>query len=264
MQTIQGSFRHGLRIQLRVIHALILRELLTRYGRHNLGFLWVFIEPMIFTLAVVTLWTITGMHHGSSIPIVAFGITGYSGILLWRNMPGRATGAIEPNFSLLTHRPVQVVDVFFARVSLEAIGATVSFVVLSIGAVSLNLMSTPEDLFTVLLAWALFAWFGFSIALLVGAWAESSHLVEKLWHPLAYIMIPISGAVYLVDALPPVAQELVLYLPMVHCMEMLRDGFFGSFFKAHYDVTYIVLCNTFISLFALAKIRELTRCGVYR
>ena len=40
-----SSFRNGLRTQLRVTHALILRELLTRYGRHNGGFLWIFLEP---------------------------------------------------------------------------------------------------------------------------------------------------------------------------------------------------------------------------
>ncbi len=261
---MQNSFRQGLRIQLRVTNALILREVLTRYGRHNLGFLWVFIEPMIFTLAVVALWSITGAHHGSSISIVAFGITGYSGILLWRNMPGRAAGAIEPNFSLLTHRPVQVFDVFFARVALEAIGATASFLVLSVCAMLLDIMPPPEDLLTVLSAWFLFTWFGLSIAFFVGALAETSHLVEKIWHPLAYILIPISGAVYLVDALPKIAQDLVLYLPMVHCMEMLRDGFFGTSFKAVYDVSYILLCNTFISLLALAKIRYITRRGVYR
>lgn len=29
-------------IQLRVVGALLMREILTRYGRHNIGFLWVF------------------------------------------------------------------------------------------------------------------------------------------------------------------------------------------------------------------------------
>jgi ABC-type polysaccharide/polyol phosphate export permease len=33
-----------------VLGALLIRELLTRYGRHNIGFLWLFVEPMIFTL----------------------------------------------------------------------------------------------------------------------------------------------------------------------------------------------------------------------
>ncbi|MFN5779339.1 MAG: capsule polysaccharide export ABC transporter permease, partial [Novosphingobium sp.] len=36
-------------VQRRVIGALLLREMLTRYGRNNIGFLWLFVEPMLFT-----------------------------------------------------------------------------------------------------------------------------------------------------------------------------------------------------------------------
>ena len=49
------SLRDSLRVQGRVLVALLLREMLTRYGRHNIGFLWVFVEPMIFTLGACSL-----------------------------------------------------------------------------------------------------------------------------------------------------------------------------------------------------------------
>lgn len=258
------SFLHSLRIQRRVIHALILRELLTRYGRNNVGFLWIFLEPMIFTLAVVILWTATGMGHGSAIPIVAFGITGYSTVMLWRNMPGRTIGAIAPNLSLLTHRPVQVFDVFFARILLEVVGATTSFVALSVAATSLGMIGGPEDLLMVLWGWFLLAWFGFANALLLGAWADKNHLVDKVWAPASYILFPLSGAAYLVDALPPAGQTFVLYLPMVHCVEMVRDGYFGSLFTSHYDVGYVVLFNTAITLLGFAQVRDITRRGVHQ
>lgn len=254
-----SSFRNGLRTQLRVTHALILRELLTRYGRHNVGFLWIFLEPMMFTLVVVTLWTATGSHHGSVIPIVAFGITGYSTVMLWRNMPARTIGAIAPNLSLLTHRPVHVFDVFFARVLLEGAGATTSFVVLSVAAVALGLMPLPEDLMKVLGGWFLLAWFGAAFALLMGAWSEKSHIVYKLWNPISYIIFPLAGAAFLVDYLPSNFQAFVLYIPMVHCVELLRDGYFGSLFRAHYSVQYVMVVNAVITLLALAQVRELAR-----
>ena len=251
-----------LRIQMRVLHALMLREMLTRYGRHNLGFLWLFIEPMLFTLAVVALWTATGMHKGAGISVVAFGITGYSTIMLWRNMPNRAIGALAPNASLLTHRPVQIIDVFTARIVLEAIGATVSFVVLSAAAWMLELMPGPEDVLAVLAGWLLLAWFSFAVSLWLGAASEVSSLVYKLWAPVSYIFIPMSGALYLVEALPVAAQEVVLLLPVVHCVEMLRDGYFGSLFKAHYSVAYVMVFNTVLTLFALAQVRDLSRRGL--
>lgn len=257
-------FSQGLRIQLRVLHALMLREMLTRYGRHNIGFLWLFLEPMMFTFAVVALWTVTGLHKGVGISIVAFGITGYSTIMLWRNMPGRAIGAIGPNASLLTHRPVQMLDVFTARILLEAVGATMSFAVLAFAAWMFGLMPVPEDVLTVLGGWLLLAWFGFGVALWIGAASEKEAIVYKIWSPVSYIFIPFSGALYLVEALPPAAQEIVLLMPVVHCVEMIRDGYFGSMFTAHYDIGYVLVCNTVLTLFALAQVRGITRRGVER
>ena len=81
--------------QWRVLSALVMRELLTRYGRNNIGFLWLFLEPMLFTLAITIFWAATRSIHGSAIPITAFALTGYSSVLLWRNMVGRCINAIE-------------------------------------------------------------------------------------------------------------------------------------------------------------------------
>jgi hypothetical protein len=44
---------------------------------------------------VTALWTATKSVHGSDLPIVAFALTGYSSVLLWRNMPGRCIGALR-------------------------------------------------------------------------------------------------------------------------------------------------------------------------
>ena len=125
------------KVQLRVIGALLMREVLTRYGRHNIGFMWMFAEPMLFTLGVTTLWTLVNIRHGANIPICAFAVTGYSSVLLWRNMPNRCVGAIEPNLALMYHRNVKLIDIFAARILLEVAGATTSFIVLSIFFISL-------------------------------------------------------------------------------------------------------------------------------
>lgn len=246
-------------IQRRVIGALLMREILTRYGRHNIGFLWMFVEPMMFTLGVTALWALSGAQHGSSLPIVAFAITGYSSVLLWRNMPARCIGSVGPNLSLMYHRHVKVDDIFAARLLLEAAGATMSFITLSIFFIAIGWINPPEDLLKVVAAWLLLAWFGSSLAVLLGAWSEQSELVYKVWHPASYITFPLSGAAFLVDALPKPAQDLVLLLPMVHGVELLRDGYFGSAMKTHYDIGYMGLCCAVLNLLGLAKLRAISR-----
>jgi ABC-type polysaccharide/polyol phosphate export permease len=236
-----------------------MREILTRFGRHNIGFLWLFVEPMVFTLGVTALWTATQSLHGSDLPISAFALTGYSSVLLWRNMPSRCIQAITPNLALMYHRNVKVIDVFLARLLLEGAGATISFVILSIVFISIGWISPPEDVLKVAWGWLMLAWFGVSLALLLGALSEDFELVEKLWHPSAYLLFPLSGAAFLVDALPQDAQWYVLLLPMVHGVEYVREGYFGSRIHAHHDLAYMALINVGLSLAALAQTRKIGR-----
>ena len=132
MAEFKTSLKVSLSIQLRVVSALIKREVITRYGRHNIGFLWLFVEPMLFTLGVTALWIVMKATHGSNLPITAFALTGYSSLILWRNCSNRAVKAIEANLSLMYHRNVRVMDVFAARLILEVIGATTSITILTI------------------------------------------------------------------------------------------------------------------------------------
>lgn len=249
-----NGFIHSLRIQSRVIGALLLREVITRYGRHNIGFMWLFVEPMIFTLGVTALWTFAGAHRHSPLPIVAFAVTGYSSVLLWRNMPGKLVCAIEPNLSLMYHRNVKIVDIFLSRLILEAAGASISFIVLSLLWISLGLMEPPHDILLVLVGWIMLAWFGAALAIFLGALSGRNELVEKFWHPASYLLFPLSGAAFMVDWLPVSAQEVVLLLPMVHGIEALRDGYFGPGIKTHYDLTYMAICSLVMTALGLSQV----------
>lgn len=254
-----SSLQKSWAVQRRVIHALLMREILTRFGRHNIGFLWLFVEPMLFTLGVTAIWSFAKATHGSNLPIVAFAITGYSSVLLWRNMPGRCINAIAPNLSLMYHRNVKVMDVFLSRLILEALGATASFIILSLIFITLGWMKGPENIIKVFSAWLMLAWFGMSLALVLGSLSEVSEVVEKIWSPASYLLFPLSGAAFLVDVLPPAGQKFVLLLPMVHGVEMLRDGFFGSKIRTHYDLSYMVLICIILTILGLALERIISR-----
>jgi ABC-type polysaccharide/polyol phosphate export permease len=253
------TLARSLAIQRNVLGALFMREVLTRYGRHNIGFLWLFVEPMLFTLGITALWTAIGLHRASSLPISAFALTGYSTVLLWRNMPSRCIGSLPPNAALMYHRNVRPMDILLSRIALEFAGGTASFVILGCILVASEFIMPPENPVLVTAAWLLTAWFGAAFALLVGSLSELTEVIEKLWHPAAYLLFPLAGAAFLVDALPRSFQSLVLWLPMVHGTEMLRDGYFGSTFTAHYNVGYYATCNLVLSLAGLAVSRKVSR-----
>ena len=256
---IATPFVRSLTIQIRVIGALLMREVITRYGRHNIGFMWLFLEPMLFTLGVTALWTITKTAHGSNLPIVPFAITGYSSVLLWRNGSGRCAKAIEPNLSLLYHRNVRVIDVFFSRLILEIAGITISLIVISLICISVDWIQVPADILTMVIAWILLAWFAAALGLVVGAISERSEMFERLWHTVMYLLFPLSGALFMVDWLPKAAQEIVLWLPMVHGTEMLRHGYFGDSIRTYENPSYFIFINLITSFIGLALVKETGR-----
>jgi capsular polysaccharide transport system permease protein len=72
-------------------------------------------------------------------------------------------------------------------------------------------------------------------------------------------MFPLSGAGFMVDWLPKGMQSWVLLLPMVHGVEMLREGYFGNTFRFHYSVTYFMCVNLVLLFIGLALAREAGR-----
>jgi capsular polysaccharide transport system permease protein len=252
-------WRQSARIQRRVLGALVMREIITRYGRHNVGFMWLFLEPMLFTLGITALWTVTRSLHGSHLPIVAFAVTGYSAVLLWRNAASRCAKAIEPNLSLLYHRNVRVLDLFLARLLLELAGGTISLVVISGAFIAVGWMAWPADVLTMALAWILLGGFAVGLGLVVGALSELSHMFERVWHALTYLLFPLSGAVFMADWLPTAAREMVLWLPMVHGTEMLRHGYFGELVRTHESFGYLIVADLVALLLGLVLARLCAR-----
>lgn len=259
MSTPQSALRSALTIQLRVMHALMMREVITRFGRENLGVLWLIGEPMIFTVGVASIWAALKMHHDSPIPIVAFAVTGYSSVLMWRNSTSRASAAILDNRPLLFHRRVRVFDVLLTRVLLEAMGATGSFFVLSCTFMFIGWMPLPQDPLQVVGGWLMLAWLTFGLATLVGSASALSEVVERLWHPISYLLFPLSGAAFMVAWLPEGFQQTVLYVPMVHGTEIIREGWFGDVVPAHHDVKYMAACCLVLSFAGICSVHYTSR-----
>ncbi len=43
---------------------------------------------------------------------------------------------------------------------------------------------------------------------------------------------------------------------MLNMLEYLREGWFGSLFRAHYDIPYVIVWNTFLTFVGLSLARQ--------
>ena len=257
---IPSTLASSLRVQWRVIYALLMREIITRFGRHNIGFLWLFLEPILFTVGVVILWTQTRNLHGFRVDVAPFIVTGYSTLLMWRNCSFRGIKAIEANRSLMYHRNVRVIDIFFARMTLEVLAVTASILTVMVTLWLLEFIKPPSDSLLMLCGWFFLAWFSVCLGVILGCLSEYSDIVERLWHPMSYFMLSVSGAFFMADWLPTFLHPFAPYVPMLNASEMIRSGYFGDKVITHYDMqigAFICSVMTLISLALIVKVRAL-------
>ncbi len=244
-----------------IVGALIMREILTRYGRKNIGFLWLIGEPILFALGIIGIRSLIYHEPGlgtHGLPLVTFLMTGYMPFILFRHITSRSIHCIRANQSLLYHRQVKLLDVFVARHLLEIAGVIAAFVAASALFITLGFMELPADLALLYAGWFYAVWFSIGFALVVGPASELSEVVDRIYQPFSYFLVVLSGCFYMADWLPPTLREYALYNPMLHFFEMIRYGWFGDPVRAHYDVGYLTgwcLTLTFAGLIMISFTR---------
>lgn len=244
-----ASLRKGWDIQKRVIGALMLRELTTRFGRENIGFLWIMVEPLLFAVLVGLIWRASKGPTEYGVDIVAFVVTGYIPLVLFRTTVTRAVGSFIANGSLMYHKQIKILDIIIVRFLVELIGHMMAYLFVGLALSAIGWFPMPYDFGFLILGWIYYSLFVFSIAIVIAPLSELNEALEKFIPVTTYIMIPFSGVFFIVNALSPRAAEVALYSPPVHAMEMMRYGVFGPAMNAHFDYIYpLQFCLPFVAV----------------
>lgn len=238
----------------RILSALFLRELTTRYGREGLGFAWLVAEPLTFCFGVLIMWGLTKPPYEHGVRLAPFVMTGYISIIVYRHMVGYSMGALQANVGLLHHRQVTPVHVFLTRNLLEYGGVTVSFLVVYTTLLFLRQVDLPHNLLLLYEGWLLLGWVSMGFALSVAGLAMRFPPIERVVPITTYALIPLSSAFFMVDWIPEKYRAAFLTLPFAHPVEMIRGGVFGEFVKVHYDAPYALVVATALNIFGLLMI----------
>lgn len=251
--------RDGWRIQVRVIHALMIRELTTRFGRENIGFLWIMVEPLLFAGLVSLVWRIMIGPKEHGLQIIAFVVSGYLPLTLFRHCIGRCSAVFQANSSLMYHRQVKVLDFLVVRLLIELIGGMMAYLFIASILIAVGQFPVPKDIGLLIAGWMLYFLVTFVICLVVAPLSEMSEVLEKFLPVTTYIMIPFSGTFTMASFLAPSVREALLWSPFVNCMEMMRKGLWGDEVRAYYDVTIPLVFSMILLPIGLVLCRRVRR-----
>lgn len=249
----------SLRVQGRVVHALLVRELNTRFGRDNIGFLWIMVEPLLFAVLVGLLYIAIRGEREHGISVFAFVVSGYIPLVMFRHAISRSVMLFSVNGSLMYHRQIKIYDFIFARFVIEFVGHLMAYFLIAILLGMFDLFPFPADIGLMIIGYLYYALFTLAVCFVLAPLSEVSEVIEKFIPVTTYIMVPFSGTFFLVSWLPAKARDVLMYSPPVHAIEMMRAGLFGHAITPYYDYLYPLMVSLLLMAGGLVLCRRVRR-----
>lgn len=236
--------------------ALILREMVTTYGRSPGGYIWALLEP-IAGIALLSFAFSLAFHApslGNSFPL--FYATAYLPYMLFHDVAGKTATAIRFSRPLLNFGAVSWFDVVLARFLLNLIThLMITIVVLGVIIAVFELTVTVSFI-------AAGTAMAMAAVLALGVGALNCYLFlafpawERVWVVATRPLFIISGVFFLFEDIPAQLQSYLWFNPIFHITGQMRRGFYATYSADYISPAYafgLGCAFLFIGLAALSR-----------
>ena len=226
------DLRQGFATQTRIIGALLLREMRTRFGERHFGYAWALIEPLVQIGMLVMIFSALGRRPALGTSFEMFFLTGFVPYMLFTQISNRAAQAISANRALISFPPVRNMDAVWSRIVLEVATGLTSFLLLIFIFAYVGIDVIPHDVVQY--------FFGFVSAILVGAGVGIFNAAMSpmfTWWMVVYgwfarLQYFLAGVFFLVDGMPPNIRGYLMWNPLAHSIVWVREGFYAGYESA--------------------------------
>ena len=226
--------------RLRVIAALVLRGMDTKFGRSAGGYFWAVAEPLggILLLSIAFGLALRAPPLGTS--FLLFYSTGVIPLRSFNAMSGAVSSAINSNRGLLSYPVVEPLDAIFAKFALNVMTDFMVAVLLFTGIIWINGLHVNIDLGAIAGAFALGSLLGLGVGTLNCVLFGLFPTWKNVWSVLTRPLLIMSGVFYLYEDVPVSFQKILWYNPLIHVISLMRSGFFGAYHPTHISVLYVL------------------------
>lgn len=250
--------------QFRVIWALILREIMTMYGRTKLGYIWVIIRILFGITIFYFLRRLIGRGDPWDMHLSVFLASGFIIFFMFTDCLTKCMNAVRGNKGLLDFPLIMPLDIILARVLLIAAtnilaGAIILFG-LHLAGIEFYITSPVLILGSIGMALALGTGAGLICMVLDKLFASTQIVVSFIIRILFFT----SGVIFIVDDRFPYEVQKFVYLnPLYQIIEMGRCGLSRilEFQTSNVSLTYLtwfILISLFLGLLFERSTRGMT------
>jgi capsular polysaccharide transport system permease protein len=243
----------------RVVFALILREIRTRYGHTLIGYAWAPIEVVLHLVIMMAMFTALGRHGPLGMSLEMLILTGLIPYFMFQKVATRLVGALKANNALLQLPPVKNVDVFFARAILEFITMIAIALILHALIMMIGHGAMPRDIVTAFTAALMLALLGFGLGMTAGVLAQIIKSFDIVFRLCIMPLYLTSGVFFSVERLASPMRDILLYNPILHGVEWYRSAFVEGYGRFSLDIPYLVMWTSVLVIVGFASERVLRR-----
>jgi capsular polysaccharide transport system permease protein len=229
-----------LAIQARILEALMLRDIKTRFGGSEWGFLIAIAWPLSHVLMLLAINVGLGRIAPFGDSAALWFATGVVPFMAFNYMSRFIMMGIVLNRPLLAFPVVKITDILFARALVEVLNA--GLVILIIFAIfwAYGIDFMPIDVVQAALALLAMMLLGLGFGVINGIVAAAS----PFWmtgYALSMILFWVaSGVLFVPDALPEAIRTPLSYVPMLQGVEWMRSAYYQGYGASILDKSYLV------------------------
>jgi capsular polysaccharide transport system permease protein len=226
---------------LRVIMALVMREIGSSDSRSSLGFLWSIIDP-IATVAILSIaFSLFTRTPPLGTNFQLYYVTGVIAFHIYSHLGNKVSGSIRFSRQLLGFPAVTVLDVLFARFILNYFVSIIVFICLSYGVVYFYELRINLDLPAVIEAIIMAGCLAIGIGTFNSVLFIMFPAYDYAWGMLTRPLTIASGVLILIEDLPEWLFHILWWNPAAHIVATMRSGFYPF-----YETTWVSPFYVFI------------------
>jgi len=244
--------------QRRVLFALMLRNIRTKFFGNGLGYLVAIAWPLTHILVLVIIFSVAGRAAPVGDSVALFIATGVVPFQTFNYLARFMMISVARNRPLLVLPEVKVLDMLFSSALLEVLSAFSVVIVFLMIAWFAGIDAWPRDI-----PQACYA-LGACIVLGLGFGIANGVIVLAFppWmtgYALVTIILWMTSGVYFVpDAMPGPIREALAYSPLVQVIEWMRSAYFEGYGGLILDRSYVIEYG-FASIFVGLLLERATR-----
>lgn len=243
----------------RVVVALMLREMSTRYGRTPGGYVWAVAEPLGMIIVLGMAFELLANAPSLGTSFLLFKATGFMILQVFTVLGGQVGNALTFSAPLLRYPRVTWVDAIAARFLLNYLVVIVVTVLILWGIVIYDSLRLVPDWGAILLAMGLAAALGLGVGCLNCYLFMRFPVWNQLWRILTQPLFLISGVIFLYEDMPAFAQDIIWYNPLMHLTGLMREGFYPLYRPTYISLGYVALCVMAPMVLGLLLLRRFHR-----